>query len=207
MKARILLFGVCGALGAAFAWAQAPAANPMQGLARFAGTVVAVDGKEFKLQGPGGTTATYRLAQSTSITTSHPGTISDLASGQFVGCTAVARGSALYATECHIFPESMRGAGEGHYPWGRSPDTTMTNGDVTRMTNGEVLTSTGSAAGVVLKVSYRGGTQQIGVSPVTHITVITAGTASLVKPGAKVTGGARTAPDGTEVVQFLGIGS
>lgn len=195
MKARILLFGVCGALGAAFAWAQAPAANPMQGLARFAGTVVAVDGKEFKLQGPGGTTATYRLAQSTSITTSHPGTISDLASGQFVGCTAVARGSALY------------GAGEGHYPWGRSPDTTMTNGDVTRMTNGEVLTSTGSAAGVVLKVSYRGGTQQIGVSPVTHITVITAGTASLVKPGAKVTGGARTAPDGTEVVQFLGIGS
>lgn len=206
MRAGILLFGVCGALVAASASAQAPATNPMQGLTRFAGTVVTVDGNEFKLQGPGGTTATYQLGKSASITRSRTGTISDLASGQFVGCTAVARGSALYATECHIFPESMRGAGEGHYPWGGSPDTTMTNGDVTRMTNGEVLTSTGSAAGVVLKVSYKGGTQAIGVSPVTHITVISAGTPSLVKPGAKVMGAARAAPDGTEVVQFLGIG-
>ena len=204
MRARILLCGVCAALLAASASAQGPRANPMQGLTRFAGTVVAVDGKEFKLEGSGGTTATYRLADSATITTSRTGTMSDLASGQFVGCTAVAKGGQLYATECHIFPQSMRGTGEGHYPMG-PPRTTMTNGDVTRMTNGEVLTSTGSASGVVLKVSYKGGTQQIGVSPVTHITVIARGSAALLRPGVKVMGAARAAPDGTELVQFLSI--
>jgi hypothetical protein len=187
------------------AFAQAPSANPMRGLTRFAGTVVRVHGREFKLEGAGGTTATYQLADSASITTSRPGTISDLASGQFVGCTAVAQGSALYATECHIFPESMRGTGEGHYPWGGRANTTMTNGDLTQMTNGEVVTATGNASGVVVKVSYKGGTQEIGVSPVTHITVITRGSLSLLKPGTKVMGAARTAHDGTELVQMLSI--
>jgi hypothetical protein len=205
MKARTLIFGVCGAFLAASAWAQAPAANPMRGLTRFQGTVVAVDGKEFKLEGPGGTTATYELAKSARIMTSRGGTIADLASGQFIGCTAVAKASSLYATECHVFPASMRGTGEGHYPWGGRPGTTMTNGDVSQMTNGEVLTSTGSASGVVLKISYKGGTQEIGVSPVTHITVITRGSAALLKPGAKVMGGARTAADGTELVQMLNV--
>ncbi len=205
MRASILLFGACGALLAVSAFAQAPPANPLQGLTRFAGTVVRVDGKEFKLQGPGGTTATYELAASANIMTTRTGTLSDLASGQFVGCTAVAKGSSLYATECHIFPRSMRGTGEGHYPWGGRSDTTMTNGDVSRMTNGRVLTSTGSASGVVLKISYKGGTQEIGVSPVTHITVIGQGRASLLKPGAKVMGAARTAPDGTALVQMLNV--
>lgn len=184
--------------------AQSPSSNPMQGLNRFAGTVVRVDGKEFKLEGSGGTTATYQLADSAVVMTSRPGTLADLGSGKFIGCTAVGKGSALYATECHIFPDSMRGTGEGHYPMG-APDTTMTNGSVSRMTNGEVLTAKGSASGVTLKVSYKGGTQDIGVSSLTHITVIGSGDASLLKRGAKVMGAAKAAPDGTELVQFLNV--
>jgi hypothetical protein len=189
----------------ATAFAQTRPANPLQGMTRFAGTVVRVEGKEFKLEGAGGTTATYELADSAAIMTSRPGTLADLGSGKFIGCTAVSKGSSLYATECHIFPESMRGTGEGHYPMG-PPNTTMTNGNVAQMTNGEVLTATGSASGVVLKVSYKGGTQEIGVSPVTHVTVIGVGNASLLKRGAKVMGAAKAAPDGTQVVQFLNVG-
>jgi hypothetical protein len=204
MRARVFLFAVCSMLPAWAVLAQSPAANPMRGLKPFEGTVVRVDGKEFKLRGPGDTTATYQLADSARVMTTRMGTITDLASGKFVGCTAVSEGSALYATECHIFPESMRGTGEGHYPMG-PPNTTMTNGNVTRMTNGEVVTATGSASGVMLKVSYKGGTQQIDVSPLTHITVIGAGDPSLLKPGAKVRGAARVAPDGTELVQMLNV--
>jgi len=202
MQPRFLVLGAM--LLSTAALAQKPPANPLQGMKPFAGTVVRVDGKEFKLEGPGGTTATYELADSARITTSRPGTLADLASGKFVGCTAVSKGSALYATECHIFPESMRGTGEGHYPMG-PPDTTMTNGNVSQMTNGKVVTAKGSASGVMLEVSYKGGTQEIGVSPVTHITVIGLGDASLLRSGVKVRGAAKTAADGTESVQMLSI--
>jgi len=204
MRARIFLFGACGMLLAWAALAQSPSPNPMRGVTRFRGTVLRVDGKEFKLEGPGGTTATYRLADSVGITTSRRGTIAELRAGKFVGCTAVGKAGALYATECHIFPESMRGTGEGHYPMG-PPNTTMTNGNVAKMTNGEVVTAKGSAAGVVLRVSYKGGTQEIDVSPLTHITVIRLGDASLLKSGAKVMGAAQKAPDGTDVVQLLNV--
>ena len=202
MQAKILLIGAL--LVSASALAQTRPANPFEGMTRFAGTVVRVDGKEFKLEGAGGTTATYQLADSAMIMTSRKGSLADLGSGKFVGCTAVSKADALYATECHIFPESMRGSGEGHYPMGPA-NTTMTNGNVTQMTNGEVVTATGSASGVVLKVSYKGGTQQIGVSPVTHITVIGVGNGSMLKAGTKVTGAAKAAPDGTPVVQFLNL--
>lgn len=204
MRARVLLFAACCMLPAWAVLAQSPSANPMRGLKRFEGTVVRVDGREFKLQGPGGTTATYQLSDSARVTTTRTGTIADLASGKFIGCTAVSKGTALYATECHIFPESMRGTGEGHYPMG-PPNTTMTNGSVAKLANGEVVTATGSASGVTLKVSYKGGTQEIGVSPLTHITVIGAGDPSLLKPGAKVMGAARSAPDGTQLVQMLNV--
>jgi len=202
MQPRFLLLGAM--LLSTAALAQKPAANPLQGMSPFAGTVVRVEGKEFKLEGPGGTTATYELADSARIMTSRPGTLADLGSGKFVGCTAVSKGGALYATECHIFPESMRGTGEGHYPMG-PPNTTMTNGNVSEMTNGKVVTAKGSASGVMLEVSYKGGTQQIGVSPVTHITVIGRGDASLLRSGVKVRGAAKTAADGTEIVQMLSI--
>jgi hypothetical protein len=204
MRTNILLLGACTALLALPALAQTRPANPMRGLKPFAGTVDAVDGKDFKITGPGGTTATYRLADSARIMSSRAGTIADLTSGKFVGCTAVETHGKLHATECHIFPESMRGVGEGHNPMGR-PKTTMTNGNIT-MTNGHVQAATGGGAGVTLRVSYKGGAQSIAVSPRTRITLIQAGDASWLKPGVRVTGAARAEADGTELVQFLNVG-
>ncbi len=34
------------------------------------------------------------------------------------------------AVEIHIFPEAMRGTGEGHRPWDLMPNSTMTNATV-----------------------------------------------------------------------------
>jgi hypothetical protein len=34
------------------------------------------------------------------------------------------------AIEVHIFPEAMRGTGEGHYAWDLQADSTMTNANV-----------------------------------------------------------------------------
>lgn len=205
MRTNELAIGTCVALLALSVIAEARPPSPLQGLTRIDGTVERVDGREFLIRGPGGTTATYELAPAARITTSRRGTMRDLAAGKFVGCTAVkSRDDRLYATECHIFPASMRGVGEGHNPMGQ-PNTTMTNGDIASETRGEVRTAQGTAAGTVLHITYKGGAQSIEVSPQTHITVIESGTESLVKPGVKVRGAARHESDGTDVVQMLAV--
>ncbi|HEX5420314.1 MAG TPA: hypothetical protein VFY39_09965 [Gammaproteobacteria bacterium] len=203
MRIKILWLGAAAALLATPVFAQAPS-NPFQGLTRFAGTVKKVAGQKLSIETRNGVT-TAELADSALIMMSKPATMRDLGNGSFVGCTAVAESNGkLRATECHIFPESMRGTGEGHNPMG-PPKTTMTNGNITTMTNGSVQTANGSTAGVVLHVAYKGGAQDIEVSPKTQVTQIVPLDQSDLKPGMKVTGAARKAPDGTAEVQILSV--
>jgi hypothetical protein len=93
----------------------------------------------------------------------------------FVGVTSVTQpDGSQKATEIHIFPEELRGTGEGSYPMtAAGSDTshkksTMTNGTVSaspkagtppRMTNGTIATKAGGA----LTVTYQGGSQTIAI--------------------------------------------
>jgi hypothetical protein len=89
----------------------------------------------------------------------------------------------------HVFPEALRGTGEGHYPWGNAPATTMTNGNVSSMTNGSVASRTpgaDAAAGVSLNVTYKGGQTQVEVPPDVPVVVITIAKESLLTPGTQV---------------------
>ena len=57
--------------------------------------------------------------------------IADIGSGKFIGTTTVGeRDGALVALEVHIFPEAMRGTGEGHRDWDLRPQSKMTNANV-----------------------------------------------------------------------------
>ena len=76
-----------------------------------------------------------------------------------------------------IFPESMRGLGEGHRPWDR-PGTTMTNATVD--------TSVTSVDGQVVTVKYKGGEKKIVIRPDTAILTYVAADRSELKPGASV---------------------
>jgi len=137
------------------------------------------------------------------IMVSNKGTAADLGAGKFVGCTAVKRAdNQLHATECHIFPESMRGTGEGHNPMG-PPNTTMTNGNVTTM-SGQVAANAGGA-NATIKVAYKGGEQTIHVGPDADITKIDAGTPAMLKPGVKVSGAGKPGADGSTEVMFLSL--
>ena len=49
-----------------------------------------------------------------------------------------------------IFPEALRGAGEGQFPWDLKPDTVMTNATAGTITK--------TPAGNVVQVSYKGKT-------------------------------------------------
>lgn len=191
--------------GAQNAPATTPGANPFAGATRFAGTVQAINQGEYQVRIADGSTLSFRLAPDARVMIRKGAQLADLTAGGFVGCTAVkGTGEALRATECHIFPESMRGAGEGHNPM-QAPDTTMTNGSVATMTNGAVQTANGSANGVRMKVSYKGGEQLIEASSQTEVTLIVPITADQVKVGTRVNGAARAAADGSAVVAILNV--
>ena len=187
------------------AGAQAPAANPFAGAVRFAGTVQSVANGAYTVRVDDGSTLVFRLAPDARVMIRKPAKLADLATGGFVGCTAVkGTGEALRATECHIFPESMRGAGEGHNPM-QAPGTTMTNGSVQTMTNGAVQTASGTGAGVRMKVAYKGGEQLIEASAQTEVTLIVPIAATDVKAGTRVNGAARPGPDGDAMVAVLTV--
>jgi len=201
--ALLLCAAATGPVLAQSAASSAPA-NPFAGLIRFGGTVASVSGKHFVVHSQQGGDVQLTFADKPNIMVSGKGTTADLGAGKFVGCTAVKRAdNLLHATECHIFPESMRGVGEGHNPMG-PPDTTMTNGNVATITAGQVTSSSGGTSATI-NVTYKGGQQSIQVGPDADITKIDAGTPAMIRPGANVMGGAKPAAAGPAQVVFLSI--
>src|SRR5262249_58220721 len=64
-------------------------------------------------------------------------TLSDIKKNSFIGVTGMPQSDGSQkAVEIHIFPEPMRGTGEGHRPWDLVPNSTMTNATVTQMVEG-----------------------------------------------------------------------
>jgi len=99
----------------------------------------------------------------------------------FIGTAAKpGRGGVLQATEVHVFPEAMRGLGEGHYGWDKGATSTMTNGNVGRV--GTIK----HHAGRTLTVDYKGGTQEIVVPANIPIVAFAEGTPGQLLPGAHV---------------------
>ena len=57
--------------------------------------------------------------------------MTDIKPGMFVGSAGMMQpDGSQKAIEVHIFPEAMRGTGEGHYDWDLQPNSKMTNANV-----------------------------------------------------------------------------
>jgi len=111
--------------------------------------------------------------------------------GEFVGSAARRdRDGRLHALEVHIFPESMRGTGEGHRPM-EAPredvEQTMTNATVDGVAS--------APDGRTLRLRYPGGEQAIEVGPDVRVVELVPGDRSLLVPGAAVTVRAMRAGD------------
>jgi hypothetical protein len=182
----------------------APAPPPAAPV-RIVGTIEQLAGRTLTVKTPEGSAA-IALPENLRITNNRKASLAEIGSGVFVGTTAVLRKDGkLHATEVHIFPEAMRGTGEGHRPW-FAADTTMTNGSVTTMTNGSAQQKEGANGEVVLKVAYKGGEQEVHVAPDVPITMLEAGDMSMLKPGAPVVGLVRPNPDGGAVALMISVG-
>src|SRR5207237_1617328 len=105
--------------------------------------------------------------------------VADIASGKFIGTTTVGqREGALVAEEVHIFPENMRGTGEGHYDWDLRPESKMTNANVANIVS--------VANDRVMTVQYKGGEKKILVTKDTVVVTYTPVDKSELKPVPRV---------------------
>ncbi len=150
------------------------------------------------------------IAAPLDLYSSVPATLSKVKESSFVGVTSVTQpDGSQRATEIHIFPEKLRGTGEGSYPMTQrgasagGSHNTMTNGTVSasRMTNGTAAPrmtngTIGKQSGGTLTVQYQGGTQTIAVPSDVHVTEIAVSQTKLT-PGAKVVVLAKKQADGT----------
>jgi hypothetical protein len=185
-KAMCLLqmIGVTVVLAAPVAWAQEP--PPV----RIRGTIERVDGSIYVVKNREGAELKLTLADKPQIAGVVKASLSDIKQGSFVGVTAMPQADGSQsALEVHIFPESMRGTGEGHYAWDLRPQSTMTNANVD-----QVVTA---VDGQTLTLKYKDGEKKIFVPANTPIVSYVPGDKNDLKVGAKVFIIAVKQPDGT----------
>jgi hypothetical protein len=167
-------------------------------LTRVRATVEQLEGQTLTAKTVAGKELSLSLTPGVKVLRSTPATIADVKPGEFIGCTAVEGDDGkLQAKEIHILPESMRGVGEGHYPWGNAPKTTMTNGNIEQVA--------GITDGHAIKVSYHGGQSTIDIPPGVPVTSIEVVNRDRLKPGTKINLFAHKNPDGSLAPQFIAI--
>jgi hypothetical protein len=187
--------------------AAPPAAGaPPANTAPIAGTIEQWDGKALTVKTASGN-VTVNVGADAPIMTRKPAKLSDIGPNTFLGTTTVPRNGRLEAIEVHLFPESMRGAGEGHYPWQGEPGSMMTNGAVTTMTNGSVASI---ASGGVMKVAYKDGDKGMGTKDVyvpadVSVTAIERLGAAALQPGVKINGQVQQNADGSVSATRLNV--
>jgi hypothetical protein len=174
------------ARGGATASARGSVTSSDAALVPVRGTIAAVSDTALSITTPTGPQQIHVVAP-LRVYQRGPSDLTHVTPNTFVGITSVAQpDGSQRATEIHIFPEELRGTGEGSRPMDENTSgarSTMTNGAVSpsRMTNGNVgatrMTngSVGSTSGAqTFTVRYQGGQQIIQVPPNVTVTAITA---------------------------------
>jgi len=180
------------------------------------GTIETVDGNVLTLRSNAGAELKLTLTENALIVAVVKASMADIKEGTYLGSAAIPQpDGSQKALEVHIFPEQMRGAGEGHRPYAPVPNGTMTNGTMTggaitgaAMTNGSASGSTvAGVEGSTIVVKYKDGEKKIVVPPNAPILRYEIGSKGDLKPGARFTvGAATTKPDGTLEANRINVG-
>ncbi len=189
------------ALAMAFVFAIVPALAQNAPVASARATIetVSADGASLGVKTRAGEERTIHVSPKTRFALVIPATLADVKPGSFVGVAAMpGEGNELKAMEVHIFPEAMRGTGEGHRPFDLGPGSSMTNGNITARVD--------ATSGPKLTVTYKGGEQAIVVDPSTPIVTLAPGAQTDLKPGAAIIARGPKQDDGSIDAAFILVG-
>ena len=147
--------------------------------ARVRGTLQKMDGNNLTIATKSGKETDVPLKDGAPVIAVTKGAMSDIKSNTFVGITAMPQPDGTQkAVEVHVFEESLRGTGEGHYPWDLMPNSTMTNGAVAQQVE--------KVEGNTLQVKYKDGEKTIVVPKDAEVVNLVAGSKADLKTGAHV---------------------
>lgn len=209
--------------------ATATTASPMTATGRVRGVVQTIGTDALAIQTYDGQAVNVPLDAKTGFAWVVDSSLATLKDGDFIGTATTGPDDALRAVELVIFPESMRGTGEGHYDWdvpgvvaaagggGGGGSSAMTNGTVERqsamtngtvqpqsaMTNGTVTGGAGKPGETTLTISYKGGTSKVLVPAGTPIVRFEPTDRAVLAKGQKVF--AVATPD-APAAKFVAIG-
>lgn len=183
------------------------------------GDVVALDGDTLEVKTRIGQDVKLKLPEGARVATVDKSNLDSIGQGVFVGTTALPQpDGTLRAVEVHVFPESMRGTGEGFRPWDLQARSTMTNATVAKvqpqpasgarstMTNATVAGVAASGAGRKLELKYRDGEKTVVVPPGTPVVKIEPSDRSSLVPGAHLFAIVTAQPDGTLTANRVTVG-
>jgi hypothetical protein len=166
-------------------------APAQQDTVRVRGTIERIEGPVFVVKTRDGSDAKLTVTDNPLFVAIVPAKMSDIKPGMFVGSAGMMQEDGTQkAIEVHIFPEAMRGTGEGHYDWDLLPKSKMTNGNVEQAVTG--------VDGPVLSVKYMDGEKKLVVSPQTVVVTYEMGRREEIQPGTRIfVGAAKKQADGT----------
>ena len=168
---------------------------------RMRGTIEKADGNVLSLKSGDGAEVKLTLTENAMIVAVVKASTADIKEGTYLGSAAMPQpDGSQKALEVHIFPEQMRGTGEGHRPYEPVPNSTMTNGAASGPT-------VASVDGSTMVVKYKDGEKKIVVPPDVPILRYEIGNKSDLKTGARFTVLAATRkPDGSLEAGRINVG-
>jgi hypothetical protein len=155
-------------------------AQPAPQRVRVRGTIETADGTTLTVKTRQGDVVTLKLPENVGVVATMKRSLADIKANDFVGVAAMPQGEGKpqRALEVLIFPEPMRGTGEGHYPWDLMPESTMTNATVA-----ETVTRT---EGQTLTLRHKSGEQAIVVPADAPVVTFAPSDKSALKPGTAI---------------------
>lgn len=185
------------AVALVFASSMAVAQQPQ--MVRLRGAIESLDGQTLMVKARDGATMTMKLPESVRINGLEKKSVADIKQGGFVGITAMPLPDGTQkAVEIHIFPEAMRGTGEGHRPWDLMPNSTMTNGNID--------SAAASVDGKELVLKYKDGEKKFVIPANIEVVMFVPASTADLKPGEKVFVVAKKLADGTFEPAFVTVG-
>ena len=164
------------------------------------GTIEKVDGNAMMVKTREGTNVTVTLADNAAVRGLVKMSLADVKPGSYIGVSAMPQSDGTErAMHIHIFPEAMRGAGEGYRPFDVRPGSTMTNAAVD--------TTVVGTDGQIITVKYKDGEKKFVVPADAPIVAYVPGARDELKPGAKIMiFNAVKQPDGTLQAASVSVG-
>ena len=121
---------------------------------RVRGTIESVNGDTMQVKSRSGEDVKLHIASDVNVSGITKISLADIKPGSFVGATTVpGPDGGANAVEVHVFPESMRGTGEGSRPYDLKPNSSMTNATVSESVVGN--------DGHTLLVKYKDGEKKV----------------------------------------------